>query len=52
MEEKGFTVLDGKPATVGGIRFLGASDPRSTADAGYNGDEPDNTRRSGRRTRR
>ena len=28
--DTGFTVLDDGPATVAGIRFLGASDPRST----------------------
>jgi len=36
-EDAGFTVLDGEPVTVEGIRFLGAPDPRSsglTADGG------------------
>lgn len=43
MKDKGFTVLDGKPTTVAGIRFIGGSDPRSSGlTAGYNGDEPDN----------
>ena len=43
MKEKGFTVLDGEPVTVDGIRFLGSSDPRSSGlTAGYNGDESDN----------
>ena len=43
MKEKGFTVLDGEPVTVNGIRFLGSSDPRSSGlTAGYNGDESDN----------
>ncbi len=43
MKDKGFTVLDGKPVTVNGIRFLGSSDPRSSGlTHGYNGDETDN----------
>ncbi len=38
MRDKGFTVLDGEPVTVGGVRFLGASDPRSSGlTAGYFG---------------
>ena len=44
MEDKGFTVLDGKPVTVDGIRFLGGSDPRSSGlTAGYNGDASENS---------
>ncbi|KAA1395578.1 metallophosphoesterase family protein [Aeromicrobium ginsengisoli] len=44
MKDKGFTVLDGKPVTVAGVRFLGSSDPRSSGlTAGYNGDPSDNT---------
>ncbi|WP_332642333.1 metallophosphoesterase family protein [Aeromicrobium sp.] len=43
MKDKGFTVLDGKPVTVNGVRFLGSSDPRSSGlTAGYSGDESDN----------
>ncbi|MGA9715927.1 MAG: metallophosphoesterase [Aeromicrobium sp.] len=43
MKDKGFTVLDGTPTTVAGIRFIGGSDPRSSGlTAGYNGNEPDN----------
>jgi predicted phosphodiesterase len=38
MADKGFTVLRGKPATVGGVRFLGASDPRGTKLTGYTED--------------
>ena len=44
MQDKRFTVLDGKPVTVDGIRFLGSSDPRSSGlTAGYNGNESDNS---------
>jgi predicted MPP superfamily phosphohydrolase len=44
MKDKGFTVLDGEPVTVGGVRFLGSSDPRSSGlTAGYNGNPADNT---------
>ena len=44
MEDAGFTVLAGEPTDVGGVRFLGGSDPRSSGlTAGYNGDETDNT---------
>ena len=43
MKDRGFTVLDGRPVVVAGIRFLGASDPRSSGFiAGYDGDESDN----------
>ncbi len=43
MEDAGFTVLDGKPVTVNGVRFLGSSDPRSSGlTSGYNGNESDN----------
>ncbi len=43
MEDKGFTVLKGKPVTVNGVRFLGSSDPRSSGlTSGYDGDESDN----------
>lgn len=38
MAEEGFTVLDGKPVEVGGVRFLGASDPRGTKLTGYTED--------------
>lgn len=44
MEDKGFTVLDDKPVTVGGVRFLGSSDPRSSGlTAGYRGNASDNS---------
>ena len=44
MKDKGFTVLEGKPVTVGGIRFLGGSDPRSSGlTAGYSGSASDNS---------
>ena len=47
MEDKGFTVLDGKPVTVGGVRFLGSSDPRSSGlTAGYDGNASDNSLRA------
>jgi predicted phosphodiesterase len=43
MKERGFRVLTGRPVKVGGIRFLGSSDPRSSGlVAGYDGDESDN----------
>lgn len=43
MADRGFTVLDGKPVDVDGIRFIGDSDPRSSGlVAGYTGDESDN----------
>ncbi len=43
MEDRGITVLDGEPAEVGGIRFLGDADPRSSGlTKGYTGDEADN----------
>jgi predicted phosphodiesterase len=38
MRRSGFTVLDGKPVTVGGVRFLGETDPRGTTIAGYTED--------------
>ena len=38
MADKGFTVLDGKTVEVGGVRFLGASDPRGTKLTGYTED--------------
>jgi predicted phosphodiesterase len=38
MADKGFTVLDGEPVEVGGVRFLGASDPRGTKLTGYTED--------------
>jgi predicted phosphodiesterase len=42
LKSAGFTVLSGEPDTVGGIRFVGASDPRSSGlTAGYSGDESD-----------
>jgi predicted phosphodiesterase len=43
MKDRRFRLLTGKPVTIGGIRFLGASDPRSSGlVAGYDGDESDN----------
>lgn len=43
MRDKGFTVLDGEPVDVGGVTFLGSSDPRSSGlTAGYLGDADDN----------
>lgn len=43
MRDKGFGVLNGKPVTAGGVRFLGGSDPRSSGlTAGYTGNESDN----------
>ena len=43
MKDRGFRVLAGRRSTVGGIRFLGSSDPRSSGlAAGYDGDESDN----------
>lgn len=43
MADLGFTVLDGTPQRVGGVTFIGSSDPRSSGlTAGYSGDEPDN----------
>ncbi|MCW2839227.1 MAG: hypothetical protein JWR55_710, partial [Aeromicrobium sp.] len=38
MADKGFTVLDGEPVEVGGVRFLGGSDPRGTKLTGYTED--------------
>lgn len=44
MKDKGFTVLDGEPVTVDGVRFIGSSDPRSSGlTAGYRGDPADNS---------
>lgn len=44
MADKGFTVLDGEPVEVGGVRFLGSSDPRSSGlTAGYFGDAANNS---------
>ncbi|MGA8987247.1 metallophosphoesterase family protein [Aeromicrobium sp.] len=44
MVDKGFNLLDGEPVKVGGIRFLGSSDPRSSGlTSGYNGDPSDNS---------
>jgi predicted phosphodiesterase len=44
MLDKGFEVMDGEPVDVGGIRYLGASDPRSSGlTAGYSGDPSDNS---------
>ncbi|NRQ48875.1 metallophosphoesterase family protein [Aeromicrobium stalagmiti] len=43
MQDKGFTLLKGEPVTVGGVRFIGSSDPRSSGlTAGYFGDAADN----------
>jgi len=42
LRSEGFKVLDGKPRTIDGIRFVGSSDPRSSGlTAGYSGDESD-----------
>lgn len=38
MRSAGFTVLDGEPAEVGGVRFLGETDPRGTKITGYTED--------------
>ncbi len=38
MADRGFTVLDGTPVEVGGVRFLGDSDPRGTTLTGYTED--------------
>ncbi len=35
LQEAGFTVLDGEPVEIDGIRILGESDPRGTTIAGY-----------------
>lgn len=35
LRDAGFTVLDGEPAEIAGVRFLGESDPRRTTIAGY-----------------
>jgi predicted phosphodiesterase len=44
IRDKGFTLLDGKPVDIAGVRFLGSSDPRSSGlTAGYSGDESDNS---------
>ncbi len=44
MVDKGFHLLEGEPITVGGIRFLGSSDPRSSGlTSGYSGDPSDNS---------
>ena len=43
MKDRKFRVLAGRPVDVDGIRFLGASDPRSSGlTAGYDGNEDDN----------
>ncbi|MCW2748350.1 MAG: metallophosphoesterase, partial [Nocardioidaceae bacterium] len=45
MKKHGFTVLEGKPVDVEGIRFLGASDPRSSGlTAGYQGELSDSNK--------
>lgn len=38
MRKNGFTVLDAKPVEVGGVRFLGETDPRGTKITGYTED--------------
>jgi predicted phosphodiesterase len=38
MADEGFTVLAGEPVEVGGVRLLGASDPRGTKLTGYTED--------------
>lgn len=44
MKDKDFTVLGGEPVEVGGVRFLGSSDPRSSGlTAGYAGDPAANS---------
>lgn len=36
MRDRGFEVLDGRPVTIGGVRFVGDSDPRASGlTAGY-----------------
>lgn len=35
LRDAGFTVLEGEPVEVGGVRFLGDNDPRGTTLAGY-----------------
>ncbi|GAA3539682.1 hypothetical protein AFL01nite_25950 [Aeromicrobium flavum] len=43
MERNDFTVFDGEPVDIEGVRMLGESDPRSSGlTAGYNGNEGDN----------
>ena len=43
MKDRRFRLLTGRPGDIAGIRFLGASDPRSSGlVAGYDGDESDN----------
>jgi predicted phosphodiesterase len=42
--DAGFTVLDGEPVDVEGVRFIGVSDPRSSGlTSGYEGDAADNS---------
>lgn len=42
--DAGFTVLDGEPVDVEGVRFIGTSDPRSSGlTSGYEGDAADNS---------
>ncbi|AXT86567.1 metallophosphoesterase [Aeromicrobium sp. A1-2] len=44
MVDKGFNLLKGKPVSVGGVSFLGSSDPRSSGlTSGYSGDASDNS---------
>ncbi len=43
-EDAGFTVLDGEPVDVEGVRFIGTSDPRSSGlTSGYSGSESANS---------
>jgi predicted phosphodiesterase len=43
MKDRRFRLLTGRPVNIHGVRFLGASDPRSSGlVAGYDGDENDN----------
>ncbi|MET1132356.1 MAG: metallophosphoesterase family protein [Aeromicrobium sp.] len=43
MKRNDFTVLDGEPTDLEGVRMIGESDPRSSGlTAGYNGNEGDN----------
>lgn len=50
LKDEGFTVLNGKPVEMDGIRFLGDSDPRSSGlTAGYSGSSDETIEEQGRR---
>src|SRR5699024_6264122 len=52
MLAKGFHVLDNKPETIDGIRFIGGPDPRSSGlTGGYTGQATDNTEAIGEQDR-